>query len=258
MSLKSDRTKGWVGSVLLHLLIALILFFWQVSDSTGEPEFIEVTWGSASTARNVPASRPSLAGTQGKSAARTIVPKTRAVDLPERKFDLPDEVLRMPEGKKIDVDEKPERVPVSVAENSQSAKESGAGTGMGQKEKFLTPGSGDLASDISDPLGAGSSGIDVGKGVSMSMQWSDGGTRKRIGGELPDYPSGANVEAQIKVEAVVTPEGGVKSLKPAQKGNTRLEDAALKAVRLWQFEPLRKSSPQLDQTCMITFNFKLK
>jgi TonB family protein len=50
----------------------------------------------------------------------------------------------------------------------------------------------------------------------------------------------------------------VKSLNPIQKANERLEEAALEKVRFWRFEPLSSTQPQVDQTCTITFNFKLK
>jgi hypothetical protein len=39
------------------------------------------------------------------------------------------------------------------------------------------------------------------------------------------------VEAQIRVEAVVTPAGTVKSVRPAQKGNARLEDVAMRELK---------------------------
>jgi TonB family protein len=90
------------------------------------------------------------------------------------------------------------------------------------------------------------------------MQWSDGGTRRKISGALPEYPRGANVEARITLGAVVLPDGTIKSLKPLQKGNTRLEEAAMKEVRLWRFEPLKSSVPQREQACSIAFNFRLR
>ncbi|MEX0601783.1 MAG: energy transducer TonB, partial [Bacteroidota bacterium] len=62
----------------------------------------------------------------------------------------------------------------------------------------------------------------------------------------------------IKILTVVGPDGSVKTLQPAQKANTALEDAAMKEVRYWRFEPLKTSQPQADQNCVITFLFKLK
>lgn len=98
----------------------------------------------------------------------------------------------------------------------------------------------------------------TGNGLGYSMNWLQGGTRKRISGDLPKYPEGVKVEAQISLLAVVSPDGAVKSLQPAKKGNTKLEDAAMKEVRHWRFEPLRVSQPQIDQKCEIIFLFTLK
>jgi len=60
------------------------------------------------------------------------------------------------------------------------------------------------------------------------------------------------------MEAVVTPDGKVKSVRPAQKGNARLEDAASRVLRTWRFEPLPRAFPQRDQRCLVTFNFTLR
>jgi len=66
------------------------------------------------------------------------------------------------------------------------------------------------------------------------------------------------VEAQIRVEAVVTPAGTVKSVRPAQQGNARLEDVAMRELKQWRFEPLSRNLPQKDQHCIVTFNFALR
>ncbi len=104
-----------------------------------------------------------------------------------------------------------------------------------------------------DRFGSGS-----GDSFGYSMSWLRGGTRRRLSGELPKYPNGVNVEAQISILAVVSPDGSIKSVQPAQKANTQLENAAMKELRYWKFEPLRSSAPQIDQSCVVTFNFKLK
>jgi hypothetical protein len=97
-----------------------------------------------------------------------------------------------------------------------------------------------------------------GGGIGYSMKWLQGGTRRKLAGDLPKYPSGAKVEAEIRLFAVVMPDGSIEALHPAQKADSRLEEAALKEVRYWRFEPLKSSQPQVDQTCEITFLFTLK
>lgn len=257
MSRRNEKIKGLVGSIAFHVLLALFLFFWEVDTTVGEPEFIEVSWGSIASVQTSTPPRASMAGSPGGGTS-VLTPTRRSVDLPERTLSAADEVLKIPAASKLDVDESPSTRRVQVAENARTQKERGAGQGVGEKENALTPGVGDLSGDIANPSPTGTVGNDVGSSVSVSMQWSDGGTRKKISGELPAYPEGVNVQAQIKIEAVVVPDGTVKSLKPAQKGNTKLEEAAMKEVRLWRFEPLKRSMPQADQVCVITFNFRLR
>lgn len=251
-----DNVRGWVGSILLHVFLAVIFLLYEVNVSVGEPEFLEVTWGSVSTTNTATLPRASLPGSDG-STISAHRPNQRPVDLPERTFAGPDEILPVRAARKLDAEEKSTTSRTPPADNSKGRKERIAGLGVGEKERTPVPGSGDYSGDITDPLASGMLGSDVGSSVSVSMQWSDGGTRKKISGDLPEYPDGVNVEAQIKIETAVLPDGSVKSLKPAQKGNTRLEEAAMRAVRLWRFEPLRASVPQNEQECVITFNFRL-
>ncbi len=101
-------------------------------------------------------------------------------------------------------------------------------------------------------------GNGLGDSFGYSTSWLGGGTRKKISGALPQYPPGVNVEAQISIVAVVSPDGSVKSVRPAQKANNELENAAMRQLRYWKFEPLRRSAPQIDQSCVVSFLFKLK
>lgn len=104
-----------------------------------------------------------------------------------------------------------------------------------------------------DRFGSGSGGS-----FGYSMSWVQGGMRRKLSGALPQYPPGVNVEAQISILAMVSPDGSIKSVQPAQKANSQLENAAMKELRYWKFEPLRSASPQIDQSCIVTFVFKLK
>ena len=106
-------------------------------------------------------------------------------------------------------------------------------------------------------LGSGENGDGEGNG-SFSMRWLHGMTRRKISGELPKYPHGATVSAQVRILTIVLPNGTVSSVQPEQKANRLLEDAAMKAIRFWKFEPLSSTLPQVEQSCVITFFFKLK
>jgi outer membrane biosynthesis protein TonB len=90
------------------------------------------------------------------------------------------------------------------------------------------------------------------------IQWIGGGRRKKVSGALPVFPAGVAANAQIKVEAVVAPDGRVRSVRPGQKGNAKWEDAAIRAVQRWKFDKLARSIPQRDHRCVVSFTFSVK
>jgi TonB family protein len=259
-----ETRNGWIGSLVFHGVLAIVLVLVTVPQIVANEEFIELSWGSAvapdtdvESAAQEPAS-----SAQGQSAD-VVRPSSKEkpsqpVVLPDRRLpDLTDEVVGMPRTEKLDVPQA--GAPRTVtAPGGAGEKEQGLGKGVGEKEPFAAnPNAGVSPSEIASP-GSGTLGGDVDRGVAFSIQWMGGGTRKRVTGELPEYPKGTNVEAQIKILAVVQPDGAIKTVQPVQKANTRLEDAAMRAVRQWKFEPLRSGQSQLDQNCVITFLFKLK
>jgi TonB family protein len=122
-------------------------------------------------------------------------------------------------------------------------------SGIGSSSKVSAEGT---------PYGLGISDDSDGEGSGFSLRWLQGLTRRKLSGELPKYPSGTNVSAQVKILTTVFPDGSVKSVQPFQKANRILEESAMKAVRNWKFESLRSSLSQVEQSCVITFYFKLK
>ena len=257
-SLSREDLQAWTLSVLVHGVIALLLLVWKLDVPVPQPEFLELSLGVLTSVRPAPA--PAKADHGGSPEIR--VKKDRrmssAPSLPERALNTGNDVLRIPAAKKLDVDERPRPGTISNLTSAQREKESGIATGLRDRETARKTGHGSRLAGVTEPGTVETMGQGSGTSVSYYMQWSDGGTRRKISGALPEYPRGANVEAQIKLEAVVLPDGTIKSLKPLQKGNTRLEEAAMKEVRLWRFEPLKSSVPQREQSCSIAFNFQLR
>ena len=261
MNSSRENIGGWAGSLLFHALLLLLFFFLKVPEFLQKEEIVEVSWGSAaSVLQAAPAAQPSrgsVSELSSSSALKRSEP-TQTITPPERRIPDPsDDLLRVPKTEKLTSLESSTssvRTPLtSTGERRVEGKR-----GLGQKETDSTGGLGrDEGTSVpSAGLHAGPSSID--QGVSFNIQWLDGSTRRKISGDLPKYPPGVNVEAQIKVMASIMPDGTVKSLQPAQKGNQKLEDVAMKEVRLWRFEPLRASQPQVEQRCEITFLFDLR
>lgn len=264
MKLSRERQIGWLSSVLLHALLLLLFFFIYLPDALQEQEFVEVTWGAtASPSMSVmPSPTPTAPVKSTTTASKTTVKTQKAaqpVVLPERRMrDMSDEVIQVPKTDKVDA---PESGTKSQKVENQPVGERDVRTNqtVGERERVIPgetvgggPGGG------TGPLGTSGVGADIDRGASYSIQWLDGGSRKLTSFGLPRYPEGTNVVAQVKVKVTVMPDGSVTSVQPEQKADTRLEEAAMKAVRLWKFEPLRSSQQQLEQNAVVTFLFKLK
>jgi TonB family protein len=241
---RDEEIRGWVGTILFHVLLAFMLFLWQVNVSTGEPEYVEVSFR---TANPPPVTLPERQVPSGGDAETALPPLSarRLMSLTERRIpSADDEALHIPSGHKMTVDDAPAPIRSRVMEHLRD-----------EKELFSSPGKGSPVGAAAYPRVSGVAGVESGRGVSVMVTWSGGGARKRISGELPAYPGGVKITAQIMLEAVVMPDGTVRSLKAVRKGSSKVEESAIKAVRLWRFEPLRRSLPQRDQVCTVAVTF---
>lgn len=262
--MSKDLRKGWTTSVAIHVVLLVILMMIEVPTLARKAEFVEVVWGSSGNtgiAREVrePEQKQASEPKPLKAPKTTVATKqsSQPVVLPERKLaSLSEESLPVSRSKKI---ESYERAPTMEKPEAgiRDNREQRAGT-RGDAEKEL-PGGG-VGSGVGGVRGDGSEveGSDIDRNIGFSIQWSAGGTRKKLSGSLPRYPEGVNLEAQIKILTVVAPDGIVKNVQPAQKADTRLENAAMKEMRFWKFESLKPNQPQVDQTCVVTFLFRLK
>ena len=76
----------------------------------------------------------------------------------------------------------------------------------------------------------------------------DSATKRKVSHRVvPDYPSLArqmNITGKVKIQAVVAPDGHVKSTHPVG-GSPLLVDAAAKALKNWKFEPGPKETTEI-------------
>jgi len=261
-----ETAFGWTGSIVFHIAAGVMLFFVRPSQpETQQQEFVEFSFGGgvASSFGPMPKGDALPEGTAPPPLGQTGVVATGVgVDLPTAQNTLPsDEVVNARPTKKLEANENPEVIPgerKGMADVQREAPASSAiGFPGGKEEAAEKPGI-PTGSEVAPPFNAGGAGSSIGENISYNVQWAGGRIRKLISGDLPKYPAGVNVEAQIKLRVVVQPRGTVKSIQPLQKGNTRLENAAIKEVRSWRFQSLQSAQPALDQVCTIIFNFKVK
>ncbi len=262
-----ELTLGWIGSIVFHAgLVTMLLYIRLSQPSSQQQEFVEFSFGGgiASSLGPMPKGEVVPEGSTPPPSGREGVIATGAgVNLPIRQnVGLPDETVNMPATKKIEANENPVTTfggtkSVANAQREPAPNTTKLGFPGGKDNAPGKPGMA-TGSDIAAPFNAGGVGNSIASNVSYDIQWSGGGQRNLASGDLPKYPSGVKVGAQIKLRVVVLPSGAVKSAQPLQKGDTRLENAAIKEVRLWMFEPLSSSDPQIEQRCVVTFNFRLK
>gem|GEM_PF-581796 len=278
-----DQVFGWGGAVLLHAIVAIILALTYLKPAPIMPAVVSVDFVTLTPpppSPTIAASKPakpavavktkarSAATVKGKSKSDAAVKATKGksvpaertsrVKLPERSSVTRDQVLSTPKAKKLDAPEGGGGGTRHTGSTGTSTKSVKPGTAKGTTDGRVAPGG---KSGTGVAAGKGTPGIadrDAGSSALSSVQWIGGGRRRKISGSLPSYPEGTNVEAQIRIEAIVTPKGTVKSVHPAQKGNARLEEAAMHELRQWRFEPLSRNLPQKDQRCIVTFNFTLR
>jgi TonB family protein len=174
------------------------------------------------------------------------------------------DVLGSPTAEKISADEKVPNADVTTGGNAHVGEREGSGAGgFGGSGEGV--GSGDLGegkgfgvgSVGGSPSGSVGIGAAVGKPI-YSIEWRGQGTRSKTSGILPSFPQGVKKSAQIKIQVTVLPDGTTGQMMPIQKGDTQLEDSAMRALRSWKFAPLRQNEQQAEQTVVVTFYFKLE
>lgn len=259
-----EMRVGWIGSVAVHLATGALLFLVKPPQPLPQQEeFVELTFGGGASLGPMPkgdvlpegASSPAAGAASPPGGAGVSVPASMtaaandeaAPTAPAGKLDAGDNLLSGSGEMKGMADARREAPATALQPGFAGGKGNAAGV----------PGL-PAGSDVALPFNAGGVGGSIASNISYSIQWSGGAKRDLLSGDLPKYPAGVSVDAQIKLKVVVQPRGTVKSVQPLRKGDTRLEDAAMKEVRLWRFERLQSAQPALDQVCTITFNFRVR
>lgn len=253
-----ELQTGWTASILFHIIIAVLLFFSTFRQYIPEPQFVEMTWGDISSLNapipDIP-SQPSAAQQELQLAEEA----DNTIALPSRNYlDLPDEVISLKQSKKSVSADAPAATGSTGKISAEERRTRIVSSGLGSRDNIVGKSTSTSTIQAATPMGAGSEAGGLGSNVAFALQWAGGGNRKLLNGDMPVYPPGVNISAQIKLRVRVQPDGIVRSVAPAQKGDTRLENAAMSKVKLWKFEPLLSSQAQREQECTITFNFTLK
>lgn len=235
-------TSDWIGaglSVGLHVLLALL--FWTLTASTPPPQqlgYVEVEFGDFQAGQPVDATEAVEEAAAPEAETETpepetepeeaAEPETEPVDLPEE--EEPSEETVPPEEEQAEPPEtEPQPELDQAADEQEPSEEPGDATG--------DPGEG-ATEEASAPYNI--------EGLDRDPEFAP----------LPEYA--ANVNARIRVQITVNPQGRIVRRVPLIKGNPQLEAAVMDALQRWQFNPLPPGAPQENQTGTVTFTFRLE
>lgn len=100
-------------------------------------------------------------------------------------------------------------------------------------------------------------GFGDGLGDGFGIDWG-GRIRKIYNYTIPKYPDGVYKDIDVKLRFSILPDGSVGNILVLKKADSRLEQVAIEALRMWRFEPLPANQQQISQSVVITFPFRLE
>ena|GEM_PF-1096229 len=249
------RFQGWAASVFFHVLLLAFFLVIVIRVEAWVEEYSEVMLFDLSSAQ---ASRlDEVAAGFPVATSREQTDPAAVVRLPERR-----PISVRPEDLAVAAVRREAQVPHMepsrlLSELERAGQErlptAHQGGATGDKQSPAEPGlrEGLLLPDV-DPSAAG-----IGPDLPYLIEWI-GQSREIVRSILPEYPEGVERDVELLFRFSVTPAGDVTAVRPLQKGEPILEEAAITALRQWRFQPLPKESPQANQEAVITFKFIIR
>jgi len=243
-----DRT-GWTVSIILHGLLVLVFLLSRLELQPFILDFTTIAFEPLTTVE-----------TGGGAVLPTFNGGEPLIELPRRPMlDDTSPLLRLPDRERQAVEapalvDKPDLVAHRPILQGQREELPTAAPGLRERADFrplpisdeiLTGTSPDALSDrlVGDEM--------------FSIEW-EGSAREKLSGRLPEFPPGVQKAATVRIDFKVAPDGSVIWTAVETKGLPELEKVSLEALRTWRFNPLDRSMPQVNQSGMVTFVFKLK
>ncbi len=247
--------NDWIGlsvSIAAHALLLFLMTF--LTAATPEMEqlgFVEVELGPFAEGRPVqqaPIENPEAADERPTEELEEPQPEVaappeeaRPVDLPDQPEEIVDEdVVASPDAETIS----PERQnnPEDVREEEDDA-----------SQPIRPLGSGATDGDVGAEGGEDGDGAEEELSAPFQIEGLD---RNALVSPLPTYRE--KVNATIRVQITVNPQGRIVQRLPLLKGNPALEQSVMDALARWRFNPLPPNAPQEAQTGVVTFHFRLE
>lgn len=240
------RTKYWIVSLGLHLLILLFLFLIHCPDTFSrlDKEFY-VNLSSSAVLNQYPET--------GEAGGKLVPISSDQLQAPDR-ADLATEV----QSEKIITRTYHDDLPLPVYSPKATLSAFQPGRSVSDHPGLRSP-----ASDLPLPGNKTKLGL-PGKGKSWDGRGDffslEGDLKNRmvITQSVPEPVSGLKEEVTVTFRLVVDGKGHVIEITPIQKGDFRVEASSLKALKEWKFNPLPAAEKDSLQSGVIVLIFKLQ
>ena len=242
---------GIIASVAFHALLAALLIKVVVEVYVEPPSFTTVSLGQ------VPADRildmlggwPEQGGSEGRSspAERAQVPERRMTEIEEPTISVSREEKLAAEAARTVQGEKRAQIVARAPMDRQ-------GVPISSTERKATFEGRRIHVESVPGQGTDAEGIGAEVQTAFKIEGEVKG-RKILYKALPKYPEDLQKEVDITISFSVLPSGRVSIMRPVKKGDTRLENLSMEALKIWKFNILPED---VVQTGKITFMYRLK
>ncbi|MBD3384473.1 hypothetical protein GF407_06040 [candidate division KSB1 bacterium] len=252
----SEMQQAFLLSVVFHLFLFLIFMTLRVGIDLTRTEFAEMTFLTRGQTQ-IPnlGQNPSDLNNQAEEAVSEEPAShqtTPSVDAPERRMLEEEESFILPKQQdKLT----PSREPRALS--------SSANYGQDNRPEPQYPGpdhkSSPQAISIKDkPTPGLAEKTDVADNQQFYSIEGEAANRNVIRKVIPSYPPDLQKEAVVQVRFWVLPNGSVGQMIPIKKGDPRLEEITLKALKQWRFNELSAGAEQKNVEGVITFRYQLR
>ena len=247
--------KSYIYSLLLHGALIFLMMNQKFIPEIEPPKFYELNLGSVSQKRIEQIIDESVINQIERASTleeRVDVPDRKMIDIEEPSISVPNE--QRIESQDIVIDANKISVEVKAPDFSTSTFNREI-VSMDRKKSFQ--GSKIIVGE-QPGTGIETSIIGADEAINFEIE-GEVESRKILSNTLPEYPTGLNKNARIKIAFEVLPDGSVSAtgMVPVRKENAVLEELAMNSLKLWRFSPLPEGNNQ-HQKGIITFVFRVK
>jgi len=270
----SDMQKGTLISVAFHIILFVLFLIVESGVQLPDTEFAEIGFVSASRTSSSRTSRQAQPATQESQVAQEETEEQSVQQEPVEQAEQNDQLTQqdkvdLPKRRMLE-DEEPQLSERRRGKLSPQSSEAGSGTTRrtpsrekeitdrsagGSDKRFAEPGQSNVAGKQSP--GPTSTVGGEGSNTPFTIE-GEASQRQIISKTLPQYPSGLQREAVVKIRFTVLPDGRIGQMIPVKKSDPTLEDITMQALQNWRFNAIPESEEQKKVQGVITFIYKLE